>query len=486
MARYPAFVLVVLISLSNCFADTFTHRRTGETFNGYVVQIKKTGKTQVRVGKKKPRYLDLGDYEIQYNYLGRKNKVFTFSIKDSIDLVCETQAFEKAITTVANQGPLFILIEIDTPGGRTDLAKRICTAITKLDNCLTVALVPGGNFGGAHSTGTVIALACDRLYMADNTAIGGAGKQTSPTPTDANRPISPTAKFILPPPSDTDPSALLSHIASLAERNNRPAVVARAMLDELIELVEIAENQESFFIELADHRPGFNIVRTWSKNGSLLQLTASEAVYCGIADGIIPSADRLLKELNAPQARIVQNKDGIKARRKFERAKEQFDEILPAIPLLEARADMLLDELNNLQPRLNNQRILVDVQRYRSYRRYRRSLRTEKKILEEMEEQQKRLSRQLASILKNLNAKYKAALRLAKAHEDLNANIQALTEGLTTTATKRQVARRMGPKSAERMTPPMFEIHHDGTNPIRGPIYSVPKGAYRPAPRRHR
>jgi membrane-bound ClpP family serine protease len=486
MARYPAFVLVVLISLSNCFADTFTNRRTGETFNGYIVQIKKAGKTQVRVGKKKPLYLDLGDYEIRYNYLGRKNKVFAFSINDSIDLACETQVLEKTIASAANQGPLFILIEIDTPGGRTDLAKRICNAITKLDNCLTVALVPGGNFGGAHSTGTVVALACDRLYMADNTIIGSTEKQTSHTPTDVNRPISPTARFILPPPSDTDPSALLSYITSLAERNNRPTIVARAMLDELIELIEVTENQESFFIELADHRPGFNIARTWCKNGSLLQLTASEAVYCGIADGIIPSADRLLKELNAPQARIVKNKDGIKIRRKFERAKKQFDEILPTIPLLEARADMLLDELNNLQPRLNNQRILVDLQRDRSYWDYRRSLRTEKKILEEMEQQQKRLTRQLASILKNLNAKYKAALRLAKAHEDLNANIKVLTEGLTTTVTKRKLARRMGPKSAERMTPPTFLLRQEKGSTIQGPIYSVPKGAYRPASRRHR
>ncbi|MHC4912650.1 MAG: Clp protease/crotonase-like domain-containing protein [Planctomycetota bacterium] len=484
MARYSALTLAVLISFSNCFADTFTHRRTGETFSGYVTRIKKHNKTQVRTEKKKPQYVDLTDYEIRHNYLGRKNKVFTFSIHDSIDLACETHAFEKAIAAAANQGPFFILIEIDTPGGRTDLVNRICTAITKLDNCLTVAFISADSFGGAYSTGAAIALACDRLYMADNTAIGGAGKQTSPTTTGPNRPISPTARFILPPPSGTDPSALLPHITSLAERDNRPTVVARAMLDELIELVEVTENQEAYFIELADHRPGFNIVRTWSKNGSLLQLTASEAVYCGIADGIIPSAEQLLKELNAPQARIVQNKDCIKARRKFERAKKQFDEILPAIPLLEARADMLLDELNNLQPRLNNQRIMVDLRRDRSYWDYRRSLRTDKKILEEMEEQQKTLTMQLASILKNLNAKYKTALRLAKAHEDLNANIEALTEGLTTTATKRQVARRMGPKSAERMTPPMLEMRHDGTNPIRGPFYSAPKGAYRPAPRR--
>jgi len=138
MAKYLISIAAVLLFFSNCFGDTFTHRQTGKSFNGYATQAKKHNKAQVRIAnKKRPQYLDLGDYEIHYNRLGRKNKVLVFSIKAPVDLICETEAFEEAIISAANQGPLFILIQIDTSGGRIDLAKRICRAIIQIDNCRT-------------------------------------------------------------------------------------------------------------------------------------------------------------------------------------------------------------------------------------------------------------------------------------------------------------------------------------------------------------
>ena len=83
MVKYLISTLAVLLFLSNCFGDTFTHRQTGKSFNGYATQITRQNKTQVRIEyKKSPQYLDLGDYKINYNHLGRKNKVITFSIKD--------------------------------------------------------------------------------------------------------------------------------------------------------------------------------------------------------------------------------------------------------------------------------------------------------------------------------------------------------------------------------------------------------------------
>jgi hypothetical protein len=418
MTKYNTLMLAVLISFSNCFADTFTHRRTGETFNGYVVQIKKGDRTQVRAEKKKPQYLDLTDYEIQYNYLGRKNKVFSFCFHDSIDLACETQAFEKAITTVANQGPLFILIEIDTPGGRFDLANRICAAITNIDNCLTVAFVPGRKSGGAYAAGAMIALACDRLFMADNAAIGGG-----------TQPVSRN--------SDPQRAAGLPYIASLAERNNRPAVVAAAMFDQLIEVVEVKEAEKTSFVELAKRRSGQNIARTLSKKGSFLRLTAAEAVYCNIADGIAPSTDKLFEMLDAPKPRIVQNKDCIKAKRKFGKAKKEFDKIAPAIPVLEKRADELLRDLDNLDQRIHHQKITVEESKnWRRWYGSRSVHRSEEDALREMQKQRKTLVKQLSSAVKNLNAKYKHAVRLANEYPDLNADLDSLNKGMVSAATK--------------------------------------------------
>ena len=56
------------------------------------------------------------------------------------------------------------------------------------------------------------------------------------------------------------------------------------MADKNIQVVEVSEeNGQSFFLNPADRKPQQNSVRTWSKKGSLLALTASEAVQCGIA-----------------------------------------------------------------------------------------------------------------------------------------------------------------------------------------------------------
>ncbi|UCC23206.1 MAG: hypothetical protein JSW23_03900 [Planctomycetota bacterium] len=418
MTRYSVLMLAVLISFSNCFADTFTHRSTGETFNGYVVKIKKGDRTQVRAEKSTPKYLDLSDYEIQQNYLGRKDKVFKFCFHDSIDLVCETQAFEKALAASANQGPLFILIEIDTPGGKFDLANRICAAITSVDNCLTVAFVPAGKSGGAYSAGAMIALACDRLYIADKAAIGG-GTQPASARLDPQR------------------AAVLPYIASLAQRNNRPAVVVRAMLDERIQLAEIKEAEKTSFVDLAKRRSRQTIVRTWSEKGSFLRLTADEAVHCNIADGIALSTDNLFELLDAPKVRIVQNKDCLKAKRKFQKAQKDFDKILPAIPVIERRADELLRQLDNLEQRIHHQKVLVE--EYKTRRRwYGRRLphRSEEDALKEMQKQHKRLVKQSSSALKDLNAKYKGAVRMANEHPDLNADLDALNKGMVAATTK--------------------------------------------------
>ncbi len=53
---------------------------------------------------------------------------------------------------------MLILVEIDTPGGRVDLAQRMCAAITKNADCDVIAFVKGGQYGGAISAGAAVAL----------------------------------------------------------------------------------------------------------------------------------------------------------------------------------------------------------------------------------------------------------------------------------------------------------------------------------------
>ena len=265
MVKYITFALAIVLFFSDCFADTFIHRRTGESFNGYAVQRKRANLTQVRTEKKKPQYLDLGAYRIRYNYLGRKNKVVTFSIKDSIDLICETEAFEKAIVTAANQGPLFILIEIDIPGGKIDLVRRISTAIATLDNCRTVAFVSDGRFGGALSAGAMIALACDEVYMREGTIIGEAPREVKTFFGNRAAEEVPNREV-----DDSFSSEWLEYCSALAERNDRPVLLVKAMVDKNIQVIEVLEKGKRLLINARNRKPTQSFVRTLSEKGSLL------------------------------------------------------------------------------------------------------------------------------------------------------------------------------------------------------------------------
>jgi len=440
MVKYLISVLAVIFLLSNCFGDTFTHRQTGKSFNGYATQIIRQNKTQVRIeNKKMPQYLDLGDYEIHYNHLGRKNKVYTISINDSVDLICEAEAFEEAIISTANQGPLFILIEIDTPGGRIDLAKRICGAITQLDNCRIVAFVNGGRFGAAYSTGAAIALACDELYIADNATIGGAtlvSRTTFETMGVRSRrggtsriPYGRTIveKPIVPSRPDDDASTLTAYISAVAERNNRPAVIAKAMVDENIEAVEVTETGETLFVEGWNKKSNQTLVRTWSQEGSLLTLTAAEAVQCKIADKIVSSARELLAALDASKAGLVRNNDVERAKRQFAKVNRDFNEVSGAITYLKSRSEELRRELSLLEGTRS---------RWYGYGGYW----YERDLIE-----RQRLMGLFLSTLDRLIGNYRRAINLANEYLDLGADVESLSEDMNSAIVEYEEIRNRPP-----------------------------------------
>ena len=332
LKKIRQILIICLVLGIPCKADTFVNRHTGERFNGYAVQRKKQNKTQVYVESKKPQYFDLNDYEVYYNYHGRKNKVFIITINKPIELICETEAFEKSIQVAANQGPLFILIEIDTPGGRGDLMKRLCAAITKIDNCMTVAFISGGQrsrlrrrqdendekYGGAFSAGAFISLACHKIFMADGTAIGAAAPVVGKSKKDLDDVLGETmaAKII---------SADLAYIAALAEKNGRPPLLAKAMVDNNVEVVEVLRNDQRFFIEPESKRSEDIEVESWSDKDSLLTLTALEALRCGVADGVVDSEEELFSLFQATRAARVQDKEIATARSYYVAYKIKFD-----------------------------------------------------------------------------------------------------------------------------------------------------------------
>jgi len=342
--KKPVFIIACLLIIVPCAADTFTNRKTGEVFQGYTTQEKRSGKTLVRIGDKQaPEYFDLLDYNIEWNPLGRRNQIIIFPIKNAIELECETMAFEKAIKSASNQGPLFILIEIDTPGGRVDLMKRFCDAIISAGNCRTVAFISGGEYGGAYSAGAFIAMACDYIYMADGTAIGAATPEVISLLKfeDVNSTFNEAIweKYL---------SADRAYIATLAEQNGRSGLVAKAMVDRNVEVYEVVEGGKPIFITSENKKESQTVQNVLNKKGSLLTLTAAEAVQCSIANKLLNSEEEIISEFGFEEPKIVRNQDTIRARAQFEFAKTSVKNLYNDIDYLRKDVSLKLDQYGQL------------------------------------------------------------------------------------------------------------------------------------------
>ncbi len=431
MAKYRVLVLIIVFFFSNCLADTFVNRRTGRSFNGYVVARRKGDRTQVRIENSSPKYLDLSEYEITGNYLGRQKKIFVFPLKNSLNLIAETEVFERTLALAASQGPLFILIEIDTPGGRIDLAQRIGAAITDTDNCLTVAYLSGGEFGGAFAEAAMVALACDRIYMKKGTQIGAISPQFAGSLSDEGTET--------PPDGDEKTSGELKYqwqqfVSSIAERRVNAALLIKAMTDKSVGVVEVIDNDRRIIIDSRDKKPKQKVVRTWSKKGTLLTLTAEEAVQTAVAEKIADSQKELLGELEAVNARKIQDRRLLGARRDYERSKGRLDEILSAIEFLENRSDALADEIDAVARWLSSGGQIVYRGRYGvtggderywptySFRDY--------DELDNTIAYYNALLNELAGLLDALMRNYAAAIQLAGSHPDLVHHVSSLQEGL--------------------------------------------------------
>ena len=370
---------VVLLAFSLlCAADTFTNRSSGEVLHGYATSRTEDGRAVVHTQEKGLVNLNLAEWQVIADRMGRNNKVIILSLDDEIMLEIETKALEEAIVKDSNEGPLFILLEIDTPGGRTDLAQRICGAITEARNCPVIAFVKGGKYGGAISVGAAVAFACSKIYMANNTIIGAA---TTITISETGRPEELKEAFG-EAIGEKISSAWRAYLASLAEQNRRPGLLARAMVDRDIEVIEVTEGGRRLFIDPVNKRQQQNLVRTWSKKGSLLTLTATEAVECMIADKIVDSRQELLRDLNAAGAEIVMDDSLEKAAREFKRARLRFDKLSKSL-------DLQMKQMEQGQTRPRG-----------------------------------------LSILRDIRSHYKGLIALAKRYPDLQVNVQVLEEQL--------------------------------------------------------
>lgn len=324
MSKNSCNIVFIIACLSSILsADTFQHRFENIVYTGYATHKTNNGLNVVITREKGQIELNLTDYRIEFNEQGRNPIVSVLAIDDEIAYEYAVKSFEAAIIEEADKGPLMILIELDTPGGRVDLAKRICAAITGIRYCKTIGYIKGGKNGGAFSAGAAVALACDKLYMAPETSIGAAAMIAT---TEAGLTMDMKQAFG-ETVGEKYNAAWRNYLASLAQENNRPGILAKAMADMDISVVEVKRNGQQLFLDPQEQQASDVFVRTISRKGELLALPAADAVALHIADGAADSIQSLLSQVGYPHAKLENSERLIAAKEDFEKALRRFDQL---------------------------------------------------------------------------------------------------------------------------------------------------------------
>jgi membrane-bound ClpP family serine protease len=369
--------LVTLLAAAWCSfvlplnADTFKNKQTGETFNGFRTQKSTASQTLVyNDTTKKLTPLELRDYEITMDGKGRRNSVVMVSITEAEILLSETitQIVSEAIVKASNTGPQFVLLKIDNPGGRGEYMKSLCTTISKTDNCKVIAYISGGSFGGAYSAAAILAMACDKIYIAPTASMSSLAPFTETSGED----------FIKSYSSDNLASFSI-FAATLAQQHQRTALLARALLDKKISIVEVSDTDgKKSLIEKSTRQSSQTIVKTLCEGYSeplekpvvsadqkasspaipadihsrVLNLTAEDAVRLQLADRIVYSVQDILADMNAADVQVA-NAPGIdSAVKQFAGARKNIRQRLAKIEILESRVATLEEQLNTLEQQI--------------------------------------------------------------------------------------------------------------------------------------
>ncbi|MFI4912875.1 MAG: hypothetical protein ACIAQZ_14525 [Sedimentisphaeraceae bacterium JB056] len=315
-------VLVVILFACFTYADTITNKKTGDVYTGFVTQATEGHGTCIVSEQKGKFEANLADYHIERNEKGRKESISVLKVDKAIEYEIETNAFEKSLIEESNKGPLAILIEIDTPGGRVDLCKKMCAALIKTSNCKTIAYICGGENGGAYSAGSVISMACNDIYMAPGCCIGAATAILT-----SEEGVTDMKKAFGEEVGEKFGSAWRNYMASVAEQSGRPSCLAKAMAERDIEILEIRRNGKKLYIESNLKLKSDEVLRRFCPKGTLLTLTSKDAIDCGMSDGECESRDYVVAEITSLSPEIFEPVLIDQAREELEKVVNKFKKI---------------------------------------------------------------------------------------------------------------------------------------------------------------
>ena len=184
-----------------------------------------------------------------------------------------------------------LLIVMDTPGGEVELMWQIAKAIehAREGGVRVFTWVEGR----ALSAGVLVALSCERIYMAEHGAIGAATPIT----------IGPGGIEALSAVDAKAASAFKATVRAWAEAHGRSPALAEAMVDPEVEVLKVYDQGSTRLItgqewndaRLRPEPP--TLLETIVADDAPLTLTASQAVELGFADGLADSIEEALEKM---------------------------------------------------------------------------------------------------------------------------------------------------------------------------------------------
>ena len=358
--------IFLCILVSAVMADTFKHKESGESFSGFLTQ--KTAGNQTLVYNddgSKMMPVVLSDYEIVYNGKGRRDSVSLLELtRPEIflsDAVSDKVA--AAIIETSNKGPLAIIIQIDSPGGRGDYMKTVADAILQTTNCPVISYISGGSYGGAYSAAAIVALSCDKVFINPTAGIGAVGSVTGSYLSTESY-----ADYIQIYSSDT----LLTYssfVNGIALSKTYPGLLLRGFIDKRLSIIEVANIDGSReFIQKNDRQPTQTLIRTLGEGmatsqqasdispedvvGKVLNLTAKDAVEIGLANGYATSVAEILSGMQIADAKITPIGGIQDIVKKYVSAKRRISDSLDRIDLYENNIDSLSEQFSAIDKQL--------------------------------------------------------------------------------------------------------------------------------------
>jgi len=191
-------------------------------------------------------------------------RAYTFKLHNEIfDAALHT--VKRAIKEANEMDADYLVMDLNTYGGRVDIADSIRTAL--LNSPITTVVLINNN---AASAGALISLACDSIFMVPGAQMGAA---TVVNGTDGQQ---------MP---DKYQSYMRATMRSTAEVQNRDPMIAEAMVDDRVSIPNIIEE------------------------GKTLTFTTEEAIKHGYSEGSFQSITEVLEHLQPSPTEVMEYKE---------------------------------------------------------------------------------------------------------------------------------------------------------------------------------